>query len=405
MAVARQTRLNATGKKPGYADLLIALAIGIAFAANALFLAVIPLTRHLSGSRDFVVYWATGQQLIHHANPYDPIVMGALERSAGYTGKGSYYMRNPPWSLPLALPLGYAGSRLLALPWSLLMLAILIASVRIVWPLFGRPGSQIDWLGYCFPPALQCVVMGQTSLFLLLGLALFLRFHRTRPFWAGASLWLCSLKPHLFLPWAVTLLLWIVITRRYKILLGALAALAVSGALTEWIDPSAWWQYLHWAGKSGISSEFIPCLSVELRNLIDPSKSWIAFLPAALACVWSAAYFWSKRRTWDWLEHGNLVLLVSILVAPYCWIYDQCLVLPALLYRACKTHSPKALASLAVLFLFLEIQPYVFGVDLKSKLFLWPAFAWLGWYLLAARSTGEPAPALQPAAAEELSLG
>jgi hypothetical protein len=371
---------NDVGRKFDVVELLIGVACGAVIAANALFLAVIPLARHLSGGRDFVVYWATGQQLIHHANPYDPVAMGLLEHAAGYIGKGSYYMRNPPWSLPLALPLGYLNSRLAALPWSLLMLGILILSVRIVWGMWGKRDSQIAWLGYCFPPALQCVVMGQTSLFLLLGLVLFLRYHRTRPFWAGASLWLCTLKPHLFLPFGVALLLWIAVTRSYRILAGAAAALAASCALTEWIDPGAWGQYLHWAGRSGIASEFIPCLAVELRQAIAPAKDWIAFVPAAIACVWAAVWFWRKRQTWDWVEDGNLLMLVSVLVAPYCWIYDQCLAMPALLYAAAKTKSRKALGTLAVLFLVLELQPYLFGVGLESRIFLWPAFAWVAWY-------------------------
>lgn len=390
--IPEKTTTRQASEKVDYVELLIGLACGAVIAANALFLAVIPFLRHLSGGRDFVVYWATGQQLIHHGNPYDAAAMGALEHAAGYIGKGSYYMRNPPWSLPLALPLGYVNASLAALPWSLLMLGILILAVRIVWGMWGRRGSQIAWLGYCFPPALQCVVMGQTSLFLLLGLVLFLRYHRSRPFWAGASLWLCSLKPHLFLPFGVALLLWIAVTRSYRVLAGAATALAASCALTEWIDPAAWGQYFHWAGRSGIASEFIPCLAVELRQVIAPGKDWIAFVPAAIACVWAAVWFWRKRRTWDWVEDGNLLTLVSILVAPYCWIYDQCLAMPALLYAAVKTESRRALGTLAVLFLVLELQPYLFGVGLESKIFLWPAFAWVAWYGMATRPAGGTMP-------------
>ena len=109
-------------------------------------------------------------------------------------------MRNPPSALLLTLPLGFFGLRAGALLWSLFLLACLVLSVRMLWAMHGRPRNQLHWLGYTFAPALDCLMSGQMSLFVLLGLVLFLRLHRSRPFLAGASLWLCMLKPHLFLP-------------------------------------------------------------------------------------------------------------------------------------------------------------------------------------------------------------
>src|ERR1700683_500550 len=90
-------------QKPDIAELSIALVSGLALAMTALFLCVAPLTGKIAGARDFVVYWATGQQLVHHVNPYDTESMGQLERGAGLDpGYGVLYMRNPPWALPIA---------------------------------------------------------------------------------------------------------------------------------------------------------------------------------------------------------------------------------------------------------------------------------------------------------------
>jgi hypothetical protein len=53
----------------------------------------------------------------------------------------------------------------------------------------------------------------------------------------------------------------------------------------------------------------------------------------------------------------------------------------------------------------LQLQPYVFSVGLDSKLFLWPAPAWLVWYLCAQASwrlKGEP---VQSATAPVASAG
>lgn len=392
-------------KRADFADLTIALTCGLAVASTLLFLSILPLINHLAGSRDFVVYWATGQQLVHHANPYDATAMGQIEHAAGFTGKGTYYMRNPPWSLPLALPLGFVGARVAALPWSLLVLAMLLFSVRTLWKMFGRPGVHVDWLGYCFPPAMICVFAGQTAIFLLLGLVLFLRFHRTSPYWAGAALWFCTLKPHLFLPFGVVLLSWIVVSRSYRVLAGAVAAMAASCAVTEIIDPAVWVQYMHWAGRSGIANEFIPCLSVVFRNLINPAAEWLAFVPAIVGCVWALIYFWPRRHSWDWLEHGSLVMLVSVLVAPYCWLWDHSLAIPALLYGGARTRSRGMVTALAVMCLVLELQPYVLSLGLNSKLFLWPAPAWVVWYLLAGRSARGAEESRLPVVAQAQAVG
>lgn len=374
------------------AGLIVAVACGLAIAITALYLAVIPFNRSLSTSRDFVFYWAAGQQVLHHLNPWDARMMSQVEHAAGFTPQGSYYMRNPPWSLPLAVPLGLLPARVAALPWSLLMLALALLSARALWSMLGRPGNSVQWLGYAFPPALQCVVMGQTSLLPLAGLVLFLRLHRSRPFWAGAALWFCTLKPHLFLPWAVALCVWIVSCRAWHILLGTAAAMGGSCLVTEALDPQAWSQYFQWARTSGISQQYVPCLSVELRNLLRPGAEWLAFVPVLVASVWAFAYFWPRRHTWDWLHDGNLLILVSLAAAPYCWFYDQCLAMPALLAAVTCTRSRIVLGGLGVLYLLTQFQPYVFNLHLSSPLYLWTAPAWLAWYLWARASAVRPAP-------------
>ena len=363
------------------AFLLIAAACALGVIFTSLFLSILPFRRDIVARRDYIVYWATGRQLARHANPYDPDAVNRLEHDAGFQGAASYYMRNTPWALPLALPLGYFNSTSAALPWSLLMLGLLIASVRIAWRLFGAPSGHLEWIGYCFPPALFCVLLGQTSIFLLLGLVLFLRLHKTHPFGAGAALWLCTLKPHLFLPFGLVLLVWIVVTRSYRILAGGVAAMAADSLITACIDPEAWTQYTHYMRASGITREFTANLGNVLRDSIYPAAEWLAFVPAILGCIWALFYFWPRRHQWDWLENGSLLMLVSIFVAPFGWIFDQSLAVPAILYAVSRTSSRTLLSILALIFIAVEIE--LINFDPHSAAYLWTAPAWLVWYLFA----------------------
>src|SRR5580658_9612255 len=182
------TAANPPVARPRYdlADLSIALITGLFLAMIALSLVTVPLAGKMVGFRDFVAYYATGRQLVHHADPYDSEAIRRIEDQAGLPVKGVLLMRNPPWGLPLAYPLGFFNVRIAFVVWSLLMLGCLLIPLYLIRQMHGSPPNQIHWLAFSFTPALMCVNMGQTSLFALLGLALFLRFHRTHPFGAGA---------------------------------------------------------------------------------------------------------------------------------------------------------------------------------------------------------------------------
>src|ERR1700761_1191673 len=106
-----------------------------------------------AGTKDFVVYWAAGQQLVHRANPYDANAVLGLERSAGFpVSDPVLIVRNPPSALLFVVPLGFLGPRVGLLLWSLLLLACLVTSVRMIWTMHGRPKNQLDFLGYSFGP-------------------------------------------------------------------------------------------------------------------------------------------------------------------------------------------------------------------------------------------------------------
>jgi hypothetical protein len=301
-------------------------------------------------------------------------------------------VRNTPWALPLVVPLGYAGPRAAAFLWSLTMLGLLALSTRMLSRIFAPDAGYLAWLGFSFPPALFCIILGQTSILLLLGLSLFLRFCKSRPFAAGAALWLCSIKPHLFLPFLAVLLVWLAVTRSFRILAGAATAFAAGALLTTWIDPASWSQYIHFMRTSIIPREFLPCLGDLLRDSIHPSAEWLAFVPAVLACIWALAWFWPRRRTWDWQQYGPLLMLVSLLAAPYGWIFDQALAIPAILFAVSRSRSQAVLAVLALLYLLVEIQ-LVSPFDLHSAVYLWIAPAWLVWYIFARFAAKTPRPA------------
>src|SRR6266702_180409 len=357
----------------------------VAFAFTAIGICTAVLGKNAAGSRDFVEYWASGQQLAHHANPYDVNAILGIERSLGGFPSDipAMVMGNPPSALLLVFPLGFVGSRVGEILWSLFLLACLITSVRIIWKIHGAPKNQMHYLGYLFWPALVCLAAGQVSVIVLLGLALFLRLHRTRPFLAGVSLWFCALKPQLFLTFGVVLLAWIVTSRCYKLLVGAMSAIAFSAAISTLLDPAVWMQYSQMMSASRYDKIPIPCLSIVLRQTISPNTVWLQYLPAAIGCIWALAYFRRHRDDWNWVAHGSPLILVSILVAPYIWLIDQTVAIPALLHAVYVTRSRALIGVLMLANAVIELAPLRGMSLLHSAFYLWTAPLWLAWYWFA----------------------
>jgi hypothetical protein len=356
----------------------------LTFAFTTLAIIVSLLGRDAAGTRDFVEYWASGHLLADHANPYDSGTILQVERSVS-PNIPLQIMANPPWALPLVLPLGFLSPRTGELLWVVSSLACLIASVRMIWVIHGRPSTPWNILGYTFAPALLCLLAGQVTIYVLFGLVLFLRWHRSQPFLAGASLWLCMLKPHLFLPFGVVLLAWIIVNRSYKILAGTAVALGLGTAITLVFDPHIFVHYARMMSEARIDRLDTPGFSVLLRQHIRPHTLWIQCLPAALGCIWALAYFRSHRQEWDWLKHGSPLMLVSVLVPPYTWILDQAVLIPALLHGAYTTRSRSLIGLLALTSAAIEIGLFRGTPLLQSFYFLWTVPTWLVWYLFATR--------------------
>ena len=340
-----------------------------------------------AAGRDFIQYWALEQQLAHGANPYDTAALFRIERSAGMAFPGALISLSPPVAFAYALPLGWVSARTALILWMLLLLACLAVSVWILWLLHGRPESRWHVIALGFPPALWCLISGQLGIFFLLDVVLFLYFVRRRPWLAGAALVLCALKPHLFLPLAVVLLLWSVVRRDFRVPGGFVFALAVSCGLTLGLDRHVWREYAQMMRTSGAADLFVPTVSMALRFGVDRGARWLGFVPEACACVWAAWYFFRRRARWDWNREGLLVLLVSVACTPYSFYSDQVVLFPAVLaglYRAEK--------SIAALALFVAIAAagmagFVVQIPMTSAFYIWTAPAWLLWHLFAMRST------------------
>jgi hypothetical protein len=294
-----------------------------------------------------------------------------------------YFMRNPPTALFIALPFGWMSERAAVLVWSLLLVTSVMASVRMIWRMEGRMPGGLQLTGYMFPPVLVCLTVGQVGILLLLGFAGFLFLYERRPFAAGMSLVLCSLKPHVVLAAGLALLVWSVRRREYRVLAGLATGLAACATLAWAADPQIWMQYLRMLRAAGMMDEQLPTLSLLLRVAVDTHMVWLQFVPAALAAVWAMRY--ARRPDWTWNDGGLLVVAVSVMAAPYAFVTDEAIVLPAMLHALFTlARERRSLVPFACVLLPGLVEALA-GKPVASFWYIWTAPAWVGFYIYARR--------------------
>ena len=283
---------------------------------------------------DFVEYWAAGSLNLAGQNPYDPALILAVERSAGYTGDRALMMLNPPPVLTLVMPFSLLPYRQAAVLWLLLNTAILVWSCTILWDLAGAPRHK-RWVAYIcgavFVPTLMTLLLGQISIVLLLGLALFLRFVRDgRMIAAGAATTLLLVKPHIVYLVGVALIAWWLRHRDWRVILGvALGGIGVLVPLA--FNPAIYAQFAELTRNESLTHFSTSTLGTLLRMAArDPSRFGLQFLPMVLGIAYLATRFRRGRSTvWDWEREMPLLVVVSLATAAYGWVFDQVVLLVA----------------------------------------------------------------------------
>jgi hypothetical protein len=346
--------------------------------------------------RDSIAYWAAGQLLAHHQNPYSVVTVLELERSQGYAETKPLVLRTPPWSLFMVLPLGLVGPFPAWVAWITASITSLVLVVRFCWNMYGRDGRPpaiYVMVAYTFAPVPACLVAGQMGLVLLLGLVLFLWLEPDHPFLAGAALVIPFAKPHLLaLFWAV-FFLWALIGRRRALLTGFFSTLAATTVIALAFDPAIFQHYRETIHQASIGNEFIPAFSGVVRLLFFHRLFWMQFVPMAIGLIWSLWFYCRNRAHWDWRHHGLALFIVSVLTTPYAWLTDEVVLLPAVLQASLWVYFAKRSLTaidhiLVALFACLNVLLLLIlraKVPFATGIYFWSSLVWFGWYLFAWR--------------------
>lgn len=332
------------------------------------------------GGIDFVSYWAAARLTLSGtpALAYDIAAHHAVEaRVADMAGLMSFPY--PPPFLFVVAPFGLLPFPIAAIAWVGVSAGLLALVVRRFHP--GAVGVAL-----AFPPVLVCGIIGQNGLFSAALMVAATALLGRRSFVAGMLFGALAMKPHLAA--AVPLLL--LAMRDWRALAGAataFAGLCLASLIVFGIDP---WRgffdilpfYGQIAAQGGIGWHRVGSIYAALR---------LAGLPALPAMTLHAAVataaLWLVWRTGRVAKlapaRGAALAVATALFSPYAYMYDQVLLIVAIVWLLRQSGGERAalhicLMSLLAYVLMVAEAPFLNLVPLAPLALLWHLYRQTG---------------------------
>jgi hypothetical protein len=318
---------------------------------------------------DYITYWTAGALVAQGQSPYDVDRQVEIQHALGWdrstNGRGvldflPYYY--PPWfaaACTLFVPLGFEGGKL---AWFFLNVELLLLSgflLRNAVP--GVPRSIATGIVPLFVFCVIALFLGQTSVVMMFLAVVTLRLLDSG--WdraAGVALACLATKPQLAAVTVAALCIWASRQRRWGLIQGFGAALALLCAASTLLLPSWPIEMLGAARKTPPPTDYYPWIGntyfLILKTLRLPSWSaWGLYLAVAVPFLWAVTKLAlePERPVRDVTALG---LLAVFFVIPYARHYDfPVLLIPALVLIGDRLSEKTG----AALLIALVVLPYL----------------------------------------------
>jgi len=349
-------------------------------------------TSKFTGGNDFFVRWLGGREyLLHGTNPFDPSIaekaqIAMFGRLAQPGDKDEAYFAYPLYTLYFYWPLSlipYAWAQ--AIWMTLLQFMLLAITILSIWLARWRPPTWLFFLtifwGIFFYNGARAIILGQFSI--LVGLALLLALwaiEKGYDGWAGILLSITTIKPQMVFLVLVFLLLWALVQRRWRLIIGfggSMVGLVVSSMV---LVPS--WP-LDFVNNAVAYSDYV-AFGTPLENLLE------FLLPVSLAGPLTAGlsvlFFLALLPGW-WLALRNRlspsVEQEQLEHNAYTWAIMSTLIVGSLItFRSATTNQVILYLPLFFFFRRLTLSPLSGRANLMAMfievglvIFMWGVFA------------------------------
>lgn len=342
--------------------------------------------------QDFTHIWSAGHLNLLGENPYDPErVLQIKNEIAGSIVEQEVVslLYTPPWTIPLPMVLSVLPYSLSRIFWLVLNIILWLVSALWLWRIYGGSTDQ-RWVAlivaFTFTPVFFIFLFGQVSVLVAIGIIGFIdQIENHENDWlAGLFASFITIKPQLFYLFWPALLVWVIVYKRWKVLISLGLIIIGSTLLGVIFNPSLIPQYIHTIINFSPAVWFTPTIGGYMRFTLGWDKFWLQFVPSILGLLWLIYYWVGHRESWRWSREMPLLVIVSIITMSYGWTYDYVLLLVAIIpaiILLIGTKRKKLAISLVLVLLGTEIAYLILHRWLNDEYFGWFAPFLIIWCL------------------------
>jgi hypothetical protein len=294
---------------------------------------------------DFFTLWLGGKLVSKGLDPYNSQVW-----LAGHDIYQAAWRPNPTYVYPLPLAVLFVPLAMLPLNqaftlWFFLSIWALIISVLLLLQMMKLPGIYHLVLpllagAILFRPAIVTLRNGQLGAVLLLALTLAVFFMQKERWLAGGIvISLLILKPQLGFPLLLLMGVWLLIQKRWKVLIGMSVTgiiLLLAGIFVQPGWPAAFLS----AGLQKFYSTFgySPTLWGVMGDLCKHEYSCNLTYGSISSMLLILFVFWLllKHKAFAPIYSASILIPVALLITPYTWAYDQILLVIPITYTSVR---------------------------------------------------------------------
>ena len=340
-----------------------------------------------AGDWDLQAYWSSAYLFMHGQDFSDPGLQGEIQHTlTTRTDPETLYSWFSPIGNVVLLPFTLIPFTTAVYYWLILNIIILFYSTMLIWDDSDSPAWIPLLAVFSFSMTVVSLVFGQINFMEVLGLALFLSLSkRNKPYLAGASLVLTTIKPHLVILTLPILILDLLRKKEWKVLTGFGATLAFCFIILFAFYPP-WIQSFLSVVSSGMSTvRETPTINGLLVLLGEYRIGKLIWLIALLIGI---IWWFARGQVWDRRTFVDISVIAGLIVSPIGWSYDQVMLffpILSLLAWAENGRLQKQTSSSIILVLVTgNLAAYALRTFTPSDVwFFWIPIVALGLYLIA----------------------
>jgi hypothetical protein len=290
--------------------------------------------------KDFAAYWQASHMILSGQNVYDSQEW-VTERSL----LGTALYSEPTFQYPLPFAILMAPLGLLSLGhaytlWLFIGDIAIFISIFLLFSFFPKRSMIFEILViafvFFFRPTYTVIFNGQilVEILLFITLSIFL-FSEEKLFYGGLIASLTTLKPSFGAPFLILMVIWLMLTKRWKAIIGIMTGGIILCGLGM-LNNSHWVADFLTIGNSSFNKYIGMQTTVwGLSGLIFKAGIWrvaAGFVGFFIVLALTGYFLLNKKNKDNPFLLISIFIPISLLITPYSWSYDQFLLIIPIFY-------------------------------------------------------------------------